>query len=103
MNKKSIVLVSIITIISVFLFSTVYAASENVTLEKAEDNVCEIALGKDGKLTKKLISVDNDKKEATLQIDIENLNDKNAMPAEIFLVIDNSKSMADNKLEDGQT
>lgn len=103
MNKKSIVLVSIIAIISVFLFSTVYAASGDVTLEKAEDNVCEIALGKDGKLTKKLISVDNDKKEATLQIDIENLNDKNAMPAEIFLVIDNSKSMTDNKLEDGQT
>lgn len=103
MNKKSIVLVSIIAIISVFLFSTVYAASENVTLEKAEDNVCEIALGKDGKLTKKLISVDNDKKEATLQIDIENLNNENAMPAEIFLVIDNSKSMTDNKLEDGQT
>lgn len=103
MNKKSIVLVSIIAIISVFLFSTVYAASENVTLEKAEENVCEIALGKDGKLTKKLISVDNDKKEATLQIDIENLNNENAMPAEIFLVIDNSKSMTDNKLEDGQT
>lgn len=105
MKKKSIVLFIVLLLIISFAFSTVYAANEDVTLEKAEDNTCEILFNEDGKLTKKLISVDNNNKEVILQIDVENLNseEEKIKPSEIFLVIDNSKSMTDNQLADGTT
>ena len=103
MNKKSIISGLIILLLITFSFSTVYATKENVTLEKAEDNICEILLEEDGKLVKRLISVDNKNKEATLQIEVENSNSQEEIvkPSEIFLVIDNSESMSANKLEDG--
>jgi len=105
MKKKSIVLFIVLLLIISCIIPTVYAANEDITLEKAEDNTCEILLGEDGKLIKKLISVDNENKEVILQVDVENLNseEENIKPSEIFLVIDNSKSMTDNKLADGTT
>lgn len=108
MNKKikSVgVLALLIFLIVALLLNTTYAATSEVTLEKVKDNVCEIELDKDGKLVKKLISVDNEKKEATLQVDVTNLRneEEEIKPSEIYLVIDNSKSMSDNKLTDGTT
>ena len=105
MSKKIISLgITLIIIISLFI-PAVYAASEDVTLEKAEDNVCTIQLGTDGLLTKKLLDVNNEKKEVTLQIDVENLNNEGEKikPSEIFLVIDNSLSMTENRLSSGVT
>jgi len=82
-----------------------FAANEDVTLSKVSDTICDIKMGEDGELIKKLISVDNPKKEIVLQIDVTNKKsvEETIEPSEIFLIIDNSKSMSDNKLEDGTT
>lgn len=105
--KKKIVLLSLIIMLclSVIMPICVYAAHEDITLEKVKDNVCTIKLGEDGEVVKKLLSVDNEKKEVTLQVDVTNLKseDEEIKPTEMFLVIDNSKSMTDNKLADGRT
>ena len=105
MNKKIISLITIALLIILAVIPTVYAANEDTTLEKAEDNVCKIKLGEDGELTKKLIDVSNEKKEVTLQVDVTNLRkeEESVRPSEIFLVIDNSDSMAQNRLESGVT
>lgn len=105
MNKK-IKIIGIITVILTVLFTTtVFAANEDVTLEKVKDNICDIKLGDDGEVIKKLISVDNPKKEVILQIDVKNLKseEEQIKPSEIFLVLDNSKSMMDNKIDDTTT
>ena len=105
--KKRIILLglTIILIMSIITTTFVYAANEDVTLEKVKDNVCTIKLGEDGEVIKQLLTVDNENKEATLQIDVKNLKseDEAIKPTEIFLVIDNSKSMSDNTLTDGRT
>lgn len=105
MNQK-LKLMSVITLILVMLMTTVaFAANEDVTLSKVSDTICDIKMGEDGELIKKLISVDNPKKEIVLQIDVTNKKsvEETIEPSEIFLIIDNSKSMSDNKLEDGTT
>ena len=65
MAKKKIILLSVIIamLMSVIMTTFVYAANEDVTLEKVKDNVCTIKLGEDGEVIKKLLSVDNEKKE----------------------------------------
>ena len=90
---------------SIIMTTFAYAANEDVTLEKVKDDVCTIKLGEDGEVIKKLLSVDNANKEAILQINVKNLKneDEAIKPTEIFLVIDNSKSMSDNTLTDGRT
>lgn len=105
MNQK-LKLMSAITLILIMLMTTVaFAANEDVTLSKVSDTICDIKMGEDGELIKKLISVDNPKKEIVLQIDVTNKKsvEETIEPSEIFLIIDNSKSMSDNKLEDGTT
>lgn len=105
MKKKIIVLNLILVMVFALIGPIANAANEDVTLEKAEDNVCEIELGDNGKLIKKLVSVDNTNKEVTLQVDVTNLKSEEFIieESEIFLVIDNSKSMTDNTLESGIT
>lgn len=104
--KKKIIVLNLILVMLISLIGPIaYAANEDVTLEKAEDNVCEIELGNNGKLIKKLVSVDNTNKEVILQVDVTNLKSEESIieESEIFLVIDNSKSMTDNTLESGIT
>ena len=98
MNKKICVSIIIALIMIVTLATSVLAANEDVTLVNVKDNVCTIKLGEDGEVIKQLISVDNEKKEVTLQIDVKNLKSKEeeTKPTEMFLVIDDSKSMSDN-------
>ena len=105
MEKKIKILAAIILIISIFQTLPVFAANEDVTLVKVKDNICEIKMGEDGKLVKKLLDVSNENKDATLQIDVTNLKneEEDVKPSEIFLVLDNSKSMELNKLADGKT
>ena len=93
MNKKICVSIIIALIMIVTLATSVLAANEDVTLVKVKDNVCTIKLGEDGEVIKQLISVDNEKKEVTLQIDVKNLKSKEeeTKPTEMFLVVDDSK------------
>ena len=90
MNKKICVSIIIALIMIVTLATSVLAANEDVTLVKVKDNVCTIKLGEDGEVIKQLISVDNEKKEVTLQIDVKNLKSKEeeTKPTEMFLVVD---------------
>lgn len=108
--KKKIILMSLVItmLMSIFMTTFVYAANvvrEDVTLEKVKDNVCTIKLGEDGEVIKQLLSVSNEKKEVTLQIDVKNLKseEEEVKPTEMFLVIDDSKSMLDNTLANGTT
>ena len=73
--KKKIVLLSLIMILVMAVVMPIfaYAANEDVTLEKVKDNVCTIKLGEDGEVIKKLLSVSNEKKEVTLQVEVKNL------------------------------
>lgn len=107
MNKKT-KLFSIITLtilILTIITNFAFAANEDVTLEKVQDNVCKIELNQDGEVTKKLVSVDNPKKEIIIQVDAKNLKSQEEIvePSEIFLVIDNSDSMVKNTLASGIT
>lgn len=104
--KKNLSLLAVIILTIILLMTTVVSATnEDVTLSKVSDTVCNIDLGEDGKLTKKLISVDNDKKEIILQVDVTNIKSEEEIiePSEIILLIDNSKSMTSNTLSDGTT
>ena len=105
--KKKIVLLSLIMILVMAVVMPIfaYAANEDVTLEKVKDNVCTIKLGEDGEVIKKLLSVSNEKKGVILQVVVKNLKseEEEITPTEMFLVIDNSKSMTDNSLTDGRT
>ena len=105
MNKKTISLLMILIMLITFLAPVVNAAYEGVILKEAENNVCTIELGEDGKVTKKLVEVSNENKDVTLQIDVTNLKSKEEVvaPSEIFLVLDNSLSMVRNTLNNGQT
>lgn len=107
MNKKICFISATLIIIMLFqlIYGACYAVNKDVILEEAENNVCEINMGEDGKLVKKLVSVDDSKKEVILQVDVTNLKneEQSIEPSEIFLVIDNSKSMTDNTLSDGTT
>lgn len=101
--KKNIISVLAVILIMLILASSVYAANEDVTLEKVKDNVCKIEMGEYGEVTKKLISVDNASKTVTLQVDVENTKteEETVEPSEIFLVLDNSKSMTSNSVTVG--
>lgn len=104
--KNKIKCFGILIIVAIMLISTtVFAANEDVTLEKVKDDICKIELGGDGEVTRKLVSVSNEKKEIIIQVDAKNLKSKEEEiePSEIFLVIDNSKSMTENTLADGTT
>ena len=106
MKKSMIAVIAIIMTILITLTGAVYAANENVTLEKVKDNICKIEFDSYGNLTKKLISVDNSSKTATLQVEVENIKteEESVEPSEIFFVIDNSRSMrANSVVVDGQT
>lgn len=105
MNKKLKIVSAFIISLIVLITTTVYASNEDITLKKVKEDVCKIELGEDGEVIKKLVSVDNPKKEIILQVDVTNLRneEEDIKPSEIFLVIDNSKSMSDNKLADGRT
>ena len=102
---KKLKTIGIIALIIMLFTTTVFAANEDVTLVKVKDNVCDIKLGEDGEVIKQLISVDNPKKEAVLQIDVKNIKseEEQVKPSEIFLVLDNSKSMTDNKVDNTRT
>ena len=101
-QKKKIVISSILwcIILVAMTVNRVYAQNslimsninDDVILEQVKEDVCTIEMGENGVYTKKIISVDNENKEVTMQMDIENFR-LNQQETEIFFVIDNSTSM----------
>lgn len=105
MRKTKVISIFIVALVLISILGvSVFASNEDTTLEKVQDNICTIQLGEDGTVTKKLVSVDNEKKEVTLQVDVKNNNEDKTevIPSEVYLVIDNSKSML-QEIETGVT
>ena len=103
MNKKICVSIIIALIMIVTLATSVLAANEDVTLVKVKDNVCTIKLGEDGEVIKQLISVDNEKKEVTLQIDVKNLKSKEEETKPTGYMLDKNTYSVELKYKDQYT
>ena len=89
MKKK----ISIALCLLLILISTTVFASTPVKMEIVENNICNIKLNENSKFEKKIISSELDKKQVTLQLQINN-NAINELPeGELMLVIDSSDSM----------
>ena len=109
MKNKVIAIIMIFTLMMTWFTTIAFAAEEttvktkkDVILKKVSDNVCKISIGEDGELVKKLISVDDTKKEVILQIDVTNNKSREfeEIDSEVILVVDNSKSMRENNIGD---
>ncbi len=91
----------VIIFISLFLICTTsFAATvsaSKTTMEVVDRSVCEIKIKDLGDFTKELTKFDSNKKEVTLTLTIKNTakSIKVTKPVELFLVLDNSKSMTE--------
>lgn len=98
MKKK----ISIALYLLLILISTTVFASTPVKMEIVENNICNIELNENSKFEKKIIGSELDKKQVTLQLQINN-NAINEIPeGELMLVIDSSDSM-NTKITDTTT
>ena len=88
MKKK----ISIALCLLLILISTTVFASTPV---KMENNICNIKLNENSKFEKKIVSSELDKKQVTLQLQINNDAINKVPEGELMLVIDNSSSMTD--------
>lgn len=96
-NKK---ILFVFTVLFILLSTTCLAAttsSANAKLEVVENNTCTVNIQNTATYERKLVSYDLEKKELNFRLQVTNtaspiFNE----PAEIFLVIDNSKSMRQN-------
>lgn len=89
MKKK----ISIALFLLLVLISTTVFASTPVKMEIVENNICNIELNENSKFEKKIISSELDKKQVTLQLQINNDAINEIPEGELMLVIDSSDSM----------
>ena len=91
------ILFEILLFVIIISFSCVTLAATNgvTTLELVENNVCTISLEDYAKFEKKLTNFNEDDKSATLTLTFTNLKESETVdtPIDVFLVIDNSRSM----------
>ena len=98
MKKK----ISIALFLLLVLISTTAFASTPVKMEIVENNICNIKLNENSKFEKKIISSELDKKQVTLQLQINNDAINEIPEGELMLVIDSSNSM-NTKITDNTT
>ncbi len=98
MKKK----ISIALFLLLVLISTTVFASTPVKMEIVENNICNIKLNENSKFEKKIISSELDKKQVTLQLQINNDAINEIPEGELMLVIDSSNSM-NTKITDNTT
>ena len=91
MKKK----ISIALCLLLILISTTVFASTPVKMEIVENNICNIKLNENSKFEKKIVSSELDKKQVTLQLQVNNDAINKVPEGELMLVIDNSSSMTD--------
>lgn len=85
--------ISIALCLLLILISTTVFASTPVKMEIVENNICNIQLNENSNFEKKIVSSELDKKQVTLQLQVNN-NAINKVPeGELMLVIDSSNSM----------
>lgn len=95
MKKK----ISIALCLLLILISTTVFASTPVKMEIVENNICNIKLNENSKFEKKIVSSELDKKQVTLQLQVNNDAINKVPEGELMLVIDNSSSMTDKVSE----
>lgn len=85
--------ISIALCLLLILISTTVFASTPVKMKIVENNICNIKLNENSNFEKKIVSSELDKKQVTLQLQVNN-NAINKVPeGELMLVIDSSNSM----------
>ena len=83
-------------------FSTFATTTGKTTLELVENTICSINVDNMADFEKKIAKFSKDEKSATLTLSLKNtkVSESTTKPVEIFLVIDNSASMRENKVGD---
>lgn len=83
-------------------FNTFAATTGKTTLELVENTVCTINVDDMAKFEKKITKFSKEEKSATLTLSLKNtkVSESTTKPVEVFLVIDNSASMRENKVGD---
>ena len=83
-------------------FNTFAATTGKTTLELVENTVCTINVDDLAKFEKKITKFSKEEKSATLTLSLKNtkVSESTTKPVEVFLVIDNSASMRENKVGD---
>ncbi len=97
-NKSLIIFIIFILMLLTCTSSLATTVSASKTIMNVVDkSICEINIKDIGKFTKKLTEFNANKKEITLTLTLENAekNSKVTKPIELFLVLDNSKSMTE--------
>lgn len=85
--------ISIALCLLLILISTIVFASTPVKMEIVENNICNIKLNKNSNFEKKIVSSELDKKQVTLQLQVNNDAINKVPEGELMLVIDSSNSM----------
>ena len=83
-------------------FNTFAATTGKTTLELVENTVCTINVDDLAKFEKKITKFSKEEKSATLTLSLKNtkVSESTTKPVEVFLVIENSASMRENKVGD---
>lgn len=99
MKNKSLIIFTIFTLMLLTCTSSLAAtiSASKTTMKVVDKSICEINIKDIGKFTKELTEFNANKKEVTLTLTLENAekNSKVTKPIELFLVLDNSKSMTE--------
>ena len=102
-KKITFAIIAILLVISTTCFAAT-TSSEKAKLEIVENNICTIKINDFATFEKKIVDYNLEKKELTIGLSIKNTAEvvTNA-PYEVVLLIDNSLSMTENKVDTNTT
>ena len=100
--KKLLLSLCLFFLVICLSFNTFAATTWKTTLELVENTVCTINVDDMAKFEKKITKFSKEEKSATLTLSLKNtkVSELTTKPVEVFLVIDNSASMRENKVGD---
>lgn len=100
--KKLLLSLCLFFLVICLSFNTFAATTGKTTLELVENTVCTINVDDMAKFEKKITKFSKEEKSATLTLSLKNtkVSESTTKPVEVFLVIDNSASMRENKVGD---
>ena len=100
--KKLLLSLCLFFLVICLSFNTFATTTGKTTLELVENTVCTINVDDMAKFEKKITKFSKEEKSATLTLSLKNtkVSESTTKPVEVFLVIDNSASMRENKVGD---